>query len=221
MDQNEIKNLLNSKGVNCIFWDFDFTEKQKNPDYVPSSEPDNVKWLQELYENILLISNIGEDDKGLKDWIDALDGGRTREDVLKYFRQVALNENKSEAKIEFKSLLDADDEGKRIAIVMPESAGDVLMVTSLLGSIKNQYKDYNLYFITNPKFMEILDGNPYIHKVIPYVKECDNLLWLEGQGEHKGLFEIAFLPHIGTQRFLDYLHNGKDVIAFNINEDPF
>ena len=44
----------------------------------------------------------------------------------------------------------------------------------------------------------------------------DNLLWLEGSGSHKGYFDIAFLPHIGTQRILNYLHNGKDEIDFNL-----
>jgi hypothetical protein len=44
----------------------------------------------------------------------------------------------------------------------------------------------------------------------------DNLLWSEGFGEHKGYFDITFLPYIGTQRILNYLHNGKDKIDFDI-----
>ena len=47
----------------------------------------------------------------------------------------------------------------------------------------------------------------------------DQLLWLEGAGDHNGYFEIAFLPHAGTQRFLDYVHNGKTNIQFDIKED--
>ena len=42
----------------------------------------------------------------------------------------------------------------------------------------------------------------------------DKLQWLEGQGDHEGFFEIAFLPYATTQRFLTYLHNGKDKIAY-------
>lgn len=199
-----------------ITWDYDFTEKKKNPEYTPSNEPDNVKWIQELYENILLIPNIPEHDKGVQDWLQALKDGRSRQDVLAYFKKVASEENQKQNQIEFSALLDKDDEGRRLAIVMPESAGDILMTTSLLQDIKETYPDYNIYFITQSKFMDMLEGNPYIHKVLPYVKECDNLLWLEGQGDHKGFFEIAFLPHIGTQRMLDYLHNDKDKISFNI-----
>jgi hypothetical protein len=42
----------------------------------------------------------------------------------------------------------------------------------------------------------------------------DSLTWLEGKGDHKGYFEIAFLPYVGTQRILTYMHNGKDKIAY-------
>ena len=45
----------------------------------------------------------------------------------------------------------------------------------------------------------------------------DNLTWLEGAGDHNGYFEIAFLPYGNTQKFLTYLHNGKDKLAYDIN----
>ena len=100
---------------------------------------------------------------------------------------------------------------------MPESIGDVFLSTSLFKSIKELYPDYNLYVSTKPENFEVLDGNKYIHKTIPYTQQMDSLLWLEGQGSHKGYFEIAFLPFSSTQRFLTYLHNGKDKVAYNIN----
>ena len=46
----------------------------------------------------------------------------------------------------------------------------------------------------------------------------ENSLWLEGAGEHNGFFEIAFLPHIGTQKSINYIHNGKDVIQFDLRK---
>ena len=55
-----------------------------------------------------------------------------------------------------------------------------------------------------------------IHKLIPYQDGIDNLHYLEGKSNHEGYFEIAFLPHVGTQRFFNYHHNGKDRIQFNI-----
>jgi hypothetical protein len=46
--------------------------------------------------------------------------------------------------------------------------------------------------------------------VLPYSPIFDNLLFLEGQGEHKGYFELAFLPFVTTQKHFTYQHNGKD-----------
>ena len=99
---------------------------------------------------------------------------------------------------------------------MPQSIGDVYLCTALLKNMKETYPEYNIYFSTKPEYFEILDGNPYIHKVIPYDKGLDNLTAMEGQSEHEGYFEIAFLPFIGTQRMLNYMHNGKDKIQFDI-----
>ena len=99
---------------------------------------------------------------------------------------------------------------------MPQSIGDIYMCTSLLKNIKELYPKYNIYFATKPEYFEILDGNPYVHKVIPYSESLDNLPAMEGQGNHKGFFEIAFLPFIGTQRMLNYMHNAKDKIQFEL-----
>ena len=52
--------------------------------------------------------------------------------------------------------------------------------------------------------------------MIQYDKNLDNLTTMEGYGNHKGFFEVAFLPFIGTQRMLNYMHNGKDKIQFEI-----
>ena len=99
---------------------------------------------------------------------------------------------------------------------MPGGIGDLFLSTSLFESIKEQYPDYNLYVATNPQFMGVLAGNPYVHKAIPFSPQMEDLTWLEGVKNHKGYFNVAFLPHLGTQRTLDYLHNGEDKIAFDI-----
>ena len=101
---------------------------------------------------------------------------------------------------------------------MPESIGDIYLSTSLFNNIKKQYPDHNLYVAIKPEYFEILQGNPYIYKLLEYIPQMDQLVWLEGVGDHNGYFEIAFLPHVGTQRFLDYLHNGKTNIQFDIKE---
>jgi hypothetical protein len=84
--------------------------------------------------------------------------------------------------------------------------------------MKKTYPDHNIYFITKPPFVEVIEGNPFVHKVLPYFDGCENLLAMEGCGSHKGYFDIMFLPHVGTQRVLDYIHNGNDSIQFDIKD---
>jgi hypothetical protein len=140
--------------------------------------------------------------------------GIKRIDIESYFRQVALQDNNKNKSRSFDDLLDKNDEGKRLLYVMPESIGDVFLSTSLFKSIKEQYPEYNLYVATKPEYFDVLEANPYVHKVIQYIPQMDNLVWLEGIGPHKGYFDIAFLPYTQTQRVLTYLHNGKTNIAY-------
>jgi len=110
------------------------------------------------------------------------------------------------------------DEGaeKRIAVVLPESAGDVLMLNSLMQNLKSLYPDKNIYVFTKPEYYQMIEDNPSVYKILPYQSTLENLLYLEGRGGHKGYFEMAFLPNIGTQRHLNYLHNGKDKTQFEL-----
>ncbi len=196
-------------------WNFDFAVQPKNPDYNPPEIENDSAWIKDIYKNILDMEVI-DSDEGHKHWLKRLSEDMSRDDVLKYFKQVATKENEKNKKIDFADLLDKDDEGKRILFSMPQSIGDIYLCTSLLKNMKEVYPEYNIYFATKPEYFEILEGNPYLHKVIPYDKNLDNLAAMEGQANHKGFFEIAFLPFIGTQRMLNYMHNGKDKIQFDL-----
>ena len=163
--------------------------------------------------------DIDKNNDGFKYWINEMQKGASRKEIESFFRQVATKEN---SEIEWdklvrdglESLLDKDDEGKRLVYVMPESIGDVFLSTSLFRSIKETYPEYNLYVATKPAFSSVLNGNPYVHKTIPYMPEMENILFLEGKDKHKGYFDIAFMPFANTQRQMTYPHNGKDKIAF-------
>lgn len=104
---------------------------------------------------------------------------------------------------------------KKLLFVMPEGAGDVFLCTSLLRSLREMYPEYKIFFATNPNFFDILKDNKNIDYIIEYKPEMDNLLFMEGAGDHKGYFDICFIPHVQTQRFLTYIHNGLDKIAFD------
>tara|TARA_R110002153_G_scaffold43986_4_gene124164 strand:- start:29228 stop:30940 length:1713 start_codon:yes stop_codon:yes gene_type:complete len=110
------------------------------------------------------------------------------------------------------------DEGceNRIAVVLPESAGDILILNSLMENLKITYPDKNIYVFTKPQFYQMIEDNPNVHKLLHYSPQVENLLFLEGKGDHEGYFDIAFLPNIGTQRHLNYIHNGKDKTQFEL-----
>jgi hypothetical protein len=202
-----------------VNYDFDLSkEEQKDPYIQVEDIKDDSQWVSSLYHKILKLPEVNDQDEGHKYWMQQLKQGGKRVDIEKYFREVAIKDNEKNKQTSFEDLLDKDDKGKRVLYVMPESAGDVFMITALFDSLKETYPEYNLYVATKPNFFPILEGNPHVHKVIPYNPQMDQLLWLEGAGDHQGYFEIAFIPHVNTQRILTYIHNGKDRIAFDLNK---
>lgn len=217
----QIEDFLDS----CPEVDYDFSKvgevAEKSPFVTVPEIKDNGEWILFLYKNILKMDQVTEHNEGYKHWMDQLQNGAQRKDVEAYFRQIAQKENEQDRwnylmGVEgFSELLSEDDEGKRILYVMPQSIGDVYLSTSLFRSLKETYPEYNLYVATKPPYMEVLDGNPYVHKVIPYMPQMEHFTFLEGAGSHKGYFEIAFMPFVNTQRQINYTHNGKDKIAFS------
>lgn len=143
-----------------------------------------------------------------------------RSQILEYFRKVAREENqKIQGNVDFETLLDKDEGKKRVLVTMPESIGDIFLVTSLFESIRKRYPspEWVFYFAcnNNPAYIEILDGNPYIDKVIPYIPQLDNFAITEGAGAYSGLFQVAYTPHFSTQRMVNYVHNSLDSLDIN------
>lgn len=198
-----------------VDWDFNLEIQDRDPNYDPPHIESDAEWISDLYKNILKVETSPEDE-GHKHWMQRLKDDLNREDVLKYFKSVADKENKENKKVDLISFLDEDDEDKRLLVVMPERIGDVYLCTSLLPNIKKQYPELNIYFATRPQYFEVLDGNKYIHKCIPYHDSLANLPLMEGQGNNKGYFEMVFIPFLGTQRIVNFPHNGKDKIQFEL-----
>lgn len=198
-------------------WDFSFEEEPRDPNYMSPPIQDNKEWIEDAYKNILKME-VPSDYQGTKDWLDKLRSGGSREEILHFFRQTAQKENEKINKTKFDDFFTDEDKGRRIGIVIPESAGDVLMINSLIENIQKQYVNHNIYVITNPNFFPLIDSHPNVYKCLPYNKQCDDLLALEGRADHEGYFEIAFLPHVGTQRFFSYHHNGKENIQFELQD---
>jgi len=203
-----------------IDWDFDFKEKPRNPDYEPNENLSDSDWLVEIYLNILNMEVDPSSDKGHKYWMNKIKEKFPRDKILNYFKEVASKENEQIFnKKTIEDYLDGDSPDNRIAVVMPGSAGDVLMVNSLIDNLKSLYPNKDIYFITKPIFYPLIEDNINIHRLIPYDESYDSLLTLEGSSSHKGYFSIAYLPHIGTQKILNYVHNGEDKMQIELYEN--
>jgi glycosyltransferase involved in cell wall biosynthesis len=197
-------------------YDFSLKEEERDPNFViPDIESDS-DWLVCMYHNLLKMKHVTSADEGHKYWMRELAKGAKRDQVERYFRQVAAKENAQqlEKSKTIESFIDENDGGKRILYVMPESSQDVFMSTSLFRSMKESYPDHKLYVSTNQENFEILDANPYVHSVMPYTQQMDQIFSLQGTNDHDGFFDMAFLPYFTTQRNPTYSHNALDKIAY-------
>ena len=145
--------------------------------------------------------------------------GKKLEAILDAMPDINYDFNWAKNEKQLTSLEDLLDDGQRIAIVMPESGGDVLWINSLIDNLKELYPSHDIYAFTKPQFFDYIEDHPMIHKVLPYSLEIDNAHFLEGRLNHKGFFDIAFQPHYGTQRFVAYHHNGLDKTQLKLYEN--
>ena len=195
----------------------DIQPKENDPEAeITAPRTDPKEWILSMYKNILKRESPSKADDGFRYWMGEIQKGVELDKIEKFFRDTARNHNQRLKKFDLNTLLDENDKGKRVLYVIPQSAGDVFLSTSLFPSIKKLYPDWNLYVATEKENFPILHGNPHIHRILPYTPQMDNLFWLEGHGEHEGYFEVAYLPYIGTQKIFNYQHNGIDKIALDL-----
>ena len=172
-------------------------------------------FLVDIYKNILK-DEVDENSQGFKHWVGQLEAGKQPAEIINHFRQVALEHNQKTNTLDLSEMLGDEDKGKRIAVVIPQSETDVLLINSLLKNLKKQYKKYNIYVFTQPQYFPYIDDNPHIHKLIPYSPSVENSLLMEGVGDHEGLFEMVFYPHTTTQKNMSYIHNALDKHQFSL-----
>ena len=109
-----------------------------------------------------------------------------------------------------------NNQKKKLLFIVPESAGDIFLSTSLLRSLSENYPDYDIYFSCKPEYKDLLKNNPFITNVIDYQPCMDNQIIMEGTGDWKGLFDISIMTTVLTQRMINYLNNGQTKIAINL-----
>ena len=199
-----------------IDYNFDSKCLEYNPDYQPKNNYiSQEEFLIDIYKNILC-DDVDENSQGLKHWMSQLQSGKKPSDIVSYFKNVAIQEKQKFNTPDLEELLSEDVNRKKLAIVIPDSEVDVLLINSLLKNIKSQYKKHKLYVFTKPQFYTYIDDNPAIDKLLPYNPIIENTLLMEGVSDHQGYFDIVFYPHITTQKNICYLHNGSNKHQFSL-----
>lgn len=188
--------------------DFSFEQDQKNQNF---KLPENYKSLSDndfitlLYKNVLNMDE-PEDGSGRKSWLEQIKSGVAREAIYSYFIKTAQQENDKNKKIDFRELLDNNGK-KRALFIMRRSIGDIIISTSLLESFHEQYPNTDLYFACEKQYFNLLEGNPYVHKVIEYQSFMENEMICIGAGQKNedAFFDYFFHPGILSQNQLQYL----------------
>jgi glycosyltransferase involved in cell wall biosynthesis len=184
-----------------------------NPNFEPKPSSDVDSFIIDCYMGFLN-EKIDKNSSVFKHWRAAFE----KENIEKQF--ISNLKNKASSKtfkpVNFEDVLDKDDAGKRIAVVIPTSETDIFLVNGLMKNLKKQYPKHNIYVITKPEYFGYIEDSPYIHKCIPYSEQIDNPAILEGVSDHAGYFDLAFFPNVTTQKIITYVHNGKDKIQFSL-----
>ena len=197
-----------------VDYDYDTTKKLMNSEYTPPEGLNSDEFIIDLYKNIV-DEDVDRNSKGFKHWKGELAKGMKSEDIVSHFKNIAKKHNAQGSKPKLEDLL-GDDEGKRIAVVIPESETDVLLVNSLLRQLKNNYKNYNIYIFTKVEYFSFIEDNKAVYKLLPYRQELEAIFALEGRGSDKGLFDMVFFPNVTTQKNPCYIHNGLSKNQFSL-----
>ena len=85
----------------------------------------------------------------------------------------------------------AQDKYKRILVVRTDRIGDVLLSTPVLQALRDYYPMSYIAMMVSPATQEILDGNPYLDRIIVFDKN-----------KHKGFFStLAFSKKLKKENF--------------------
>lgn len=194
-----------------------------NLNYPMPQDCNDEDFILKTYNNLLKVQ-LRKHSEVFEFLMKKIRNGTSRKKIFQALKNNAKRQTESNEKkeVDISQHLDDSDKGRRLALVLPKSIGDIFMATSLLPDLKNTYKDYNIYFICQEQYHPVLDGNPYVHKVLPFTPDCHDAICLEGfsgrpdRDDSEGVFDIAILLHINNQRVLNYTRNGLDKISLDL-----
>ena len=192
-----------------VEWDFDFTEEERDPNYIPEDIESTSDWLIDIYKNILRV-DLDDSDAGHKHWMTQMSKGMRREDVLKYFKKVAKKENEDLSEDGIEDYLGNEGFSNRVAVVINGGPREAIFLNSFLSELQSLYSGDAIYVICDPKLNPLIEDNPYCHKTIPYDKRFDDCFLLEGKSRNEGYFKVALYPSHFANSHPFHFHNGLD-----------
>lgn len=201
-----------------VDWEnIDMKPQMKNDQFPYPEISDSNEFITSLYSNILKMDE-PPNGEGRKHWMARLAEGMNRQDIYNYFISVARGENQKNGATnhDFAALLDKNGK-KRGLILIKESIGDILITTSLFESFHKQHPDTDLYVMVDEKYKALLDGNPYVHKTLPYIQAMEQEMLAIGAGQppENAYFDVFYHPAVQTQRVLSYLSQPRP--AFDLD----
>ena len=113
--------------------------------------PENAtdeEFILKTYNNLLKV-NLKRHSEVFEFLLKKIRSGTPREKIFSALKNNAERQLNSQEKkpTDLANFLDDSDKGKRLALVLPKSIGDIFMATSLLPDLKKTYPDYNIYYI--------------------------------------------------------------------------
>ena len=193
-----------------INYNFNFNKVKMNPLYAPPDNVDDSTFIKLLYGNILK-TEVTDTDEGYLHWMQRLQTDLKRPDVFNYFKSVATTHNNEveQKTFDFESILDKDDEGRRIAIVLKNEPSACLISSYFFKDVSKQYPDHNIYLFSEVP-PNLLMGNRFIHKILPLYPCIKDIEFLEGGPNNKRFFNVAYMPHLEPSLLKNYAHNDLD-----------
>lgn len=195
-----------------VNYTFENKKNKCNPFYDADPNLNNKEWVESLYTNILT----RKDPAGVVHWVQRLNSDLNRNDVLNYFRKIALNENQNTFLLEMLESLKENKNTKKIAFIQPDGAEEIIISTSLIPSIKKLYPQHDIYFFTKSEYFDIVNSHPDIKKVLNYFNKMDDPLFFEGKGGNTKYFDIVYAPYLSINN--NYFRNAEDILQYKIYE---
>lgn len=110
-------------------------------------------------------------------------------------------------KFDIENHIDKNSDKKRILYVEPGSLSECFDSLVILDKLKDKYDLSEWDFYVATLFPFIFQHLDFIKNIIPYHRSLDNVFYLEGIGDNKGFFEMAFHPAILRNNLDQYKNN--------------